>query len=154
MNEEIIKAFKHITEDILDVFHIVLESKVGINPKVGINTLEGSNLEKEAQTYSHAPFIYLVVNNYIDDIEKGKRPKSELVPIQALRQWAKRKGIKTDNKTLHIIQYAIWRDGIKRRPIITQLLRTLEDEWNEKYSNMLFETIYNNLVKIFNEKWK
>ena len=151
MNEEIIKAFKLIAEEILDAFHIVLESRVGINPKVGINTLEGSNLEKEAKTFTNAPFIYLVVNNYIDDIERGKKPKSEFVPIQALRQWARRKGIKTDNKTLHIIQYAIWRDGIKRRPIITQLMKTLEDEWDDKYANQLFDAIYNNLLKIFNQ---
>ena len=151
MNEEIIKAFKLIAEEILDAFHMVLESRVGINEKVGRNTLEGSNLEKEAKTFSNAPFIYLVVNNYIEDIEHGKKPKSEFVPIEALRVWARRKGIRTDNKTLSIIQYAIWRDGIKRRPIITQLMKTLEDEWDDKYANQLFDAIYNNLLKIFNQ---
>lgn len=152
MNENIIKAFNLLAVDILDLFHKVLASDVGINrkPMAGKNTLKDSRLAQTAQIQTDIPFFYFIINDYIDDIENGRRPKSPLVPIEDLRDWARRKGIPSDNKTLEIIQYAIWRDGIKGRPVMKTFFNMLDKEWNETYSKQLFEAILHNLTQYFN----
>lgn len=153
MNEHIIKAFTLLATDILDLFHKVLASDVGINRKPmagGKNTLKDSILAQTAQIQTDIPFFHLILNDYIDDIENGRRVKAPLVPIEDLRDWARRKGIPSDNKTLEIIQYAIWRDGIKGRPVMRTFFNMLDKEWNSTYSKQLFEAILHNLTQYFN----
>lgn len=153
MNENITKAFNLLAVDILDLFHKVLASDVGINRKPmagGKNTLKNSRLAQEAQIQTDIPFFHLILNDYIDDIENGRRVKAPLVQIEDLRDWARRKGIPSDNKTLEIIQYAIWRDGIQGRPVMKTFFNMLDKEWNSTYSNQLFEAILHNLTQYFN----
>ena len=153
MNENITRSFTLLSADILDLFHKVLASDVGINRKPmagGKNTLKNSILAQEAQIQTDIPFFHLILNDYIDDIENGRRPKSPLVPIEDLRDWARRKGIPSDNKTLEIIQYAIWRDGIQGRPVMKTFFNMLDKEWNSTYSKQLFEAILHNLTQYFN----
>lgn len=150
MNDNIARAFQLLAKDILSLFQQVLASDVGINKKVSKNTLKDSRLAKTATVVSDAPFLHLIVNDYIESIELGKPKKSQLVPIQDLRDWARRKGIPSDNKTLDIIQYAIWRDGIKGRPIMKTFYKLLDKEWSDTYSDLLFEEIINNLTIYFN----
>ena len=152
MDEHVTKAFNLLAVDILDLFHKVLASDVGINrkPMAGKNTLKDSRLAQTAQIQTDIPFFYLILNDYIDDIENGRRTKAPLVPIEDLRDWARRKGIPSDNKTLEIIQYAIWRDGIKGRPVMRTFFNMLDKEWNSTYSKQLFEAILHNLTQYFN----
>ena len=152
MNENVIKAFNLLAADILDLFHKVLASDVGINrkPMASKNTLKDSRLSQEAQIQTDIPFFHLILNDYIDDIENGRRVKAPLVPIEDLRDWARRKGIPSDNKTLEIIQYAIWRDGIQGRPVMRTFFNMLDKEWNATYSKQLFEAILHNLTQYFN----
>ena len=151
MNENIIKAFNLLAVDILDLFHKVLASDVGINrkPMASKNTLKDSRLAQTAQIQTDIPFYHLILNDYIDDIENGRRVKAPLVPISDLRDWARRKGIPSDNKTLEIIQYAIWRDGIQGRPVMKTFFSMLDKEWNSTYSKQLFEAILHNLTQYF-----
>lgn len=154
MNENVTRAFTLLAEDILDLFHKVLASDVGINRKPraeGKNTLKDSRLAQTAQIHTDVPFFHLILNDYIDDIENGRRKfKTPLVPIADLRDWARRKGIPSDNKTLEIIQYAIWRDSIKGRPVMKTFFNMLDKEWNATYSKQLFEAILHNLTQYFN----
>lgn len=152
MNENVIKAFNLLAVDILDLFHKVLASDVGINrkPMAGKNTLKDSRLAQTAQIQTDIPFFHLILNDYIDDIENGRRVKAPLVPISDLRDWARRKGIPSDNKTLEIIQYAIWRDGIQGRPVMKTFFNMLDKELNATYSKQLFEAILHNLTQYFN----
>ena len=153
MNKNVTKAFTLLAADILDLFNKVLASDVGINRKPmagGKNTLKNSRLAQEAQIQTDIPFFHLILNDYIDDIENGRRVKAPLVPIEDLRDWARRKGIPSDNKTLEIIQYAIWRDGIQGRPVMRTFFNMLDKEWNSTYSKQLFEAILHNLTQYFN----
>ena len=152
MNENVTKAFNLLAVDILDLFHKVLASDVGINrkPMSSKNTLKDSRLAQTAQIQTDIPFFHLILNDYIDDIENGRRVKAPLVPIEDLRDWARRKGIPSDNKTLEIIQYAIWRDGIQGRPVMKTFFNMLDKEWNATYSKQLFEAILHNLTQYFN----
>lgn len=154
MNEGLIKAFQMLSNDILRLFRAVLESDVGINRKPmanGRNTLKNSRLYNTANIEFDIPFIKLLVNDYIDDIENGRKRRASLVPMSDLIEWANRKGIPSDNHTMTIIQYAIWRDGIEGRPVMKTFWKLLDKEWNVKYADILFEGIFDNLIKYFND---
>lgn len=152
MNENIIKAFNLLANDILNLFKSVLASDVGINAKVGKNTLKDSRLANTAVINSDIPFYHLILNAYIDDIENGRRVRQQpLVKIEALRDWARRKGISSDNHTLRIIQAAIWRDGIKGRPVMKTFWKMMDKEWKDSYAEVLFEAIVKELEEYFND---
>lgn len=152
MNENIIKAFNLLANDILSLFKSVLVSDVGINAKVGKNTLKDSRLANTAVINSDIPFYHLILNAYIDDIENGRRVRQQpLVKIEALRDWARRKGISSDNHTLRIIQAAIWRDGIKGRPVMKTFWKMMDKEWKDSYAEVLFEAIVKELEEYFND---
>lgn len=154
MNDDIIKAFEALSNDILRLFQSVLESDVGINRKPmanGKNTLKNSRLANTAKVETDIPFFKLILNDYIDAIENGRRKKASLIPINDLRLWAKRKGIKSDNRTLMIIQYAIWRDGIDGRPVMRTFWSLLDKEWSNTYSYILYDAILGSLTRYFNE---
>lgn len=143
------KAFKMLAADIFSLFYEVLHSDVGINTKVGFNTLKDSRLAKTATMQVDLPFIKIMVNDYIDAIENGVRRYTYCPPISDLRDWARRKGIPSDNNTLYAIQQAIWRDGIKGRPIIKTFYEMLDKEWDDSMAETLFESITTNLDKYF-----
>lgn len=149
MEENVIKAFNALAEDILSLFQQVLSSNVGINRKVGKNTLKDSRLARTAIIKAEAPFINLIVNDYVEQIENGVKKRTYAPEIYELREWARRKGIPTSNDVLRAIQYSIWRDGIIGRPIMKTFYNLLDKEWNSSYSNMLFNEIINNLTKYF-----
>lgn len=155
MNDNITKAFNMLANDILSLFKAVLASDVGINPKPmanGRNTLKNSRLEKTAVVDSDIPFYHLILNDYIDDIENGRKVgQRPMVGIPELMDWAKRKGIPSDNHTLHVIQYAIWKDGIKGRPVMKTFWKMLDEEWNDKFADILFEGIITDLTEYFND---
>lgn len=155
MNDNITKAFNMLANDILSLFKAVLASDVGINPKPmanGRNTLKNSRLEKTAVVDSDIPFYHLILNDYIDDIENGRKVRQRpMVGIPELMDWARRKGIPSDNHTLHIIQYAIWMDGIKGRPVMKTFWKMLDEEWNDKFAEILFEGIITDLTEYFND---
>jgi hypothetical protein len=152
MNDNITKAFNMLANDILSLFKAVLASDVGINPKVGKNTLKDSRLANTAVIDSDIPFYHLILNDYIDDIENGRKVRQKpMVGIPELRDWARRKGIPSDNRTLHIIQYAIWRDGIEGRPVMKTFWKMLDEEWNDKFADILFEGIITDLTEYFND---
>ena len=155
MNEHIIKAFKTLANDILSLFQTVLESDIGINRKPraeGKNTLKNSRLARTKEIQFDVPFLYLILNDYIYDIENGRKVGARpLVPISDLREWADRNNIPSDNHTLMLIQAAIFKDGIKGRPVMKTFWRLMDEEWKDTYSTLLFNSIMEELEQYFNK---
>ena len=78
MTIELAKIMKEITEDILKGARDIMSSDIGINQKVGKNTLVGSNLYNQISTQFKQDdniVINLFFNHYIEFIESGRRPK-------------------------------------------------------------------------------
>lgn len=151
MNEDIIKAFKIIAEEILGLFNEVLASDIGINQHNGKNTLKDSRLARTAITKAEPPLINLIVRDYIEYIESGRKRNSKRIPIDALAEWAKEKGISTKNEVLYAIQQSIFRDGISPRPIMDYFFDMLNKKFDNSYYDILFNSIITNLTKYFND---
>lgn len=107
----------------------------GVNRKVMQNTLVDSRLYNEIETAEQNGVISILANYYIEYIESGVR-RGVWVPISALTEWASRKGIPTDNNTIYAIQYAIWRDGIPSRPVVSTYLEHAEELIDEFVNNI------------------
>ena len=149
------QILQHIADDIVFVFQCVLcMDEVGMNDKVGKNTLLYSNLYNDLYAKVDSPFIDIVVNSYIEYIERGRKKYTKKytkkVPIDVLRKWAKRKGIPTDNSTLYAIQQSIYLYGIKPRPIMEYVWREVDNNIDEIFS-VLYDEIIKELNIFFNQ---
>lgn len=154
--KNIIYLYKEMAKDIAEIMHEVFaDFDIGENIKVHKNTLKGSNLDTELQVNvvgSDSPFLQLVINDYYQYVERGREPKhTPKVPIDALRDWARRKLGRTDNRTLFLVQRSIYEKGIRPRPIFHYFWERLDDKWENEYAEKLFEILTEDLNKYFKD---
>lgn len=155
-NTHIIEALEMIAEDMARLLQMTIEDdEVGWNNKTNTNTLRDSNLAKQLKhnlVMNDDPVVEIWVNDYIEYIERGRHiHHSPKVPIDALADWVQRKLHKQPtNQLLFAIQQAIYDQGIRPRPIIYYWQEQLNKEWDRTYSNLIFETLTENLDKLLN----
>lgn len=127
------KILKAIQDDIKEVFQ---QSLKNVN-------LEDSNLYRtlKVEVNDTSDIFYVLYNDYLEYIELGRRPRARKVPIDNLRDWAKRKGINTDNATLYAIQQSIFLKGIPSRPILNYVDKNIDLKWDTKWSDDIFNEI-------------
>lgn len=155
MNKTTIDVINNIANDILTLLNIIFEDdSISNNRKVGKNTLKDSALRNDVEAKvitSDNAIIQTFFNHYIIYVEKGRKKGAKRIPIDALRDWALRKGIPTDNNTLYAIQTAIVRDGIKGRPILATLEKNIEELFEKQYFDELFTAIITELQDFFKD---
>jgi len=149
-------AIDKIADDLFALASAILEDDtIGVNEKVGRNTLKNSMLRNDLYVQEAASdnvVLQAFFNHYVVYLEwdrperYGKQP-----PIDALKDWAEKNGIPTDASTLWAISYAIWRDGHKGRPIFATIDNNLDSLFDKDWSDQLFNSIVDNLDKFFND---
>ena len=155
MTTNLTKVMELIAGDVLKLSHIIFaDNGIATNPKSGKNTLKNSELEDSIKINmtqaNDSVVIETLFNNYIDYIEQGRKPMTgKQPPMDAIRDWALSKGIPTDNSTLFLISRAIWRDGQQGRPILSKLEEEIEKAFDEKWADLILESITEELTKYF-----
>ena len=156
------KILKAIGDDIIEQIRAVFASDVGINSKVGKNTLKDSNLSKDLRynivNTNEGGAINVEANFYMVYIEWDRPPKyGKRPPTKAIIKWLTRKNITSDNPKVKIVERfaflisrAIWRDGWKGRKLTPKILEAIENHWNTKASAYIFDE----LTKIIEEKFE
>ena len=131
------KIYKSIQEDVQDIFQKALKN---------VN-LEDSNLYKDlkVEVNDSSDIFKVLYNDYLEYIELGRKPKTKKVPINDLRDWAKRKNINTDNSILYAIQQSIYKKGIKPKYILSNVDKTLDLTFLRKWSDDIFQEIINQI---------
>lgn len=150
---EIGKIVMEFSKDLMTLVRMVMESNVGINQKVGANTLVGSDIYKtlSVKATNDGDLIFdIILNDYITFIESGRRKGAKFPPVAPIVAWARKKGIPTDNSTIYLIRRAISRDGIKPRPIMQYVLEEVDREWDDKLADEIFSKIMEMIDKFFN----
>ena len=156
MTDHVLKIVEEIGRDIVALAQFVIDNdSIGVNKKAGKNTLRDSLLIRDVD--SRVSFggngdnvvIEVLFNNYIDYIEKGRRPGT-MPPVSALKEWAQSRGIPTDNGTLFAIANAVKRDGIEGRPILATLEREIENSFENDWADKLFDAMTAELTEYFN----
>lgn len=140
------------SKDIMALVRMVMESNVGINSKVGVNTLVNSQIYNtlSVKATNDGDLIFdIILNDYLLYIENGRRKGAKMPPIEPIVRWARSKGIPTDNSTIYLIRRAISRDGIKARPFMAHVMEEIDREW-EGVADELFNKIIEEINKFFN----
>lgn len=160
MTADFAKIVREITLDIVQGARDIMKSDIGINQKVGKNTLAGSNLYNQIKWSSREDGDNIVIdiffNHYIEFIESGRMPKrGKRPPVLEIAKWLKRKHITSSNenimKVAYAVSYAIWRDGYKARKILEALDRYVDSEFEDRYADMLFDVITKELDDYFDD---
>lgn len=150
---EVGKIVMEFSKDLMALVRMVMESNVGINDKVGRNTLVDSNIYKtlSVKATNDGDLIFdIILNDYLTFIESGRRKGAKFPPVEPIVKWARSRGIPTDNSTIFLIRRAISRDGIKPRPFMAYVMEEVDREWDDKLADELFNKIINEIDKFFN----
>lgn len=150
---EIGKIVMEFSKDIMSLVRMVMESNVGINSKVGVNTLVNSQIYKtlSVRATNDGDLIFdIILNDYLVYIENGRRKGAKMPPVEPIVRWAKSKGIPTDNSTIYLIRRAISRDGVKARPFLKYVFEEIDKEWDNNVADELFNKIMEEIDKFFN----
>ena len=147
--DSITSLAKAFAEDVMNITADIMASSMLVNDKVGRNTIApDSKIFKEMYAKASGNIvIQLLLNDYVQYIESGRKSGSKFPPIQPIVQWAKKRGIPTDNSTIFLIRRAIAEDGIRPRPFMYKVLETIDKKWDGEWSSELF----NELTKIIDE---
>lgn len=156
--QELALAVKRIVNDRI--------RRYGINPKVGKNTLEGSELQKSLQVNATDDGIELQIANYWEFVSRGwKRthnyPGTMTLFVRNIDNWVRRNNIRFGNmkqsQIVYIIIRNIMENGLKSRPFmvyddsgdLTAMIPELE-----KYMDKWFETLFNSILNDLNNYFK
>lgn len=140
-------------KDIAALVRMVMDSNVGVNQKVGRNTLSDSDIYRTLSvraTNDGDLVMDIVLNDYIQYIESGRRKGAKFPLVEPIVRWCKEKGIPSDNSTIFLIRRAIARDGIAPRPIMAKVFDELDRAWDNEWSDKLFDIIMETINKFFN----
>lgn len=150
-------VLKEFAKDLVAEARRIMDSDIGINSKVGKNTLSGSDLYKDLDfEITDDGNINLRFNYYVSFIEFDRPPKyKKRPPVDAILAWMTKKHIvkkNTDVKKLRriafAISYGIWRDGHKGRKIFETLFEN-SDKLFEDNGYKIFEKITEDLENWF-----
>ena len=160
MTIQLAKIIQEITEDIIRAARQVMSSDVGINEKVGFNTLHGSNLDQQISTSWKETGDNVVIdtffNHYIEFIESGRMPKKgKRPPVLEIAKWLRRKHIVSSNenimKVAYAVSYVIWRDGYKARKVLEALDKYVDSGFENKYADMIFDALFKEVDDYFSD---
>ena len=151
--DSITSLAKAFAEDVMNITADIMASSMLVNDKVGRNTIApDSNIFKEMYAKASGNIvIQLLLNDYVQYIESGRKAGSKFPPIQPIVQWAKKRGIPTDNSTIFLIRRAIAEDGIRPRPFMYKVLETIDKKWEGEWSSELFQELTKIIDEFFNK---
>ena len=160
MTIQLAKIIQEITNDIVKGARDIMASDIGINQKVGKNTLVGSNLYRQISTSWKETGDNVVIdtffNHYIESIESGRMPKTgDRPPVLEIAKWLRRKHIVSSNenimKVADTVSNAIWRDGYKARKVLEALDKYVDSGFENKYADMIFDALFKEVDDYFSD---
>lgn len=148
------KIADEIKKDLMIVWRQLMASDYAVNKRGSIRsggrvTLEFSNLDNEAKIEENDFQFNLFYNDYLQYIESGRKIGATPVPIRVLIDWMKRKHISDDNRVAYAIRNSIKKNGIIPRPLLEPFGDMLDERFDKKIYDNIFEKITEQLDKYF-----
>ena len=134
---EISKIVMEFSKDIMDIVRVVMESN--------IDSDSYKNLKVIAKNDGDLVFD-IILNDYLEFIESGRRKGADMPPVEPIIEWAKKHGIPTDNSTIFLIRRAISRDGIAPRPFMATVMEQIDLDMPNWY-----DKIFDEITKLIND---
>lgn len=159
MRVELAKVIQEISNDIVRGARQIMDSDVGINTKVGTNTLSHSNLYNQIkQSWKEGDNIVIdtIFNGYLEYVEWDRPPRyGKRPPVLEIAKWLKRKHIVSSNENImsvaYAVSYAIWRDGWKGRKVFEALDKYVDSDFDNQYADLIFEGLFKELDNYFKD---
>ena len=160
MEVQLAKIIQEITNDIVKGARDIMASDVGINQKVGKNTLVGSNLYRQISTSWKETGDNVVIdtlfNHYIGYIEWDRPPEyGDPPPVIEIIKWLRRKHIVSSNENINSVAYvisrSIWKKGHKGRKIFDMLDKYVDSGFENKYADMIFDALFKEVDDYFSD---
>ena len=160
MEVQLAKIIQEITNDIVKGARDIMASDVGINQKVGKNTLVGSNLYRQISTSWKETGDNVVIdtlfNHYIGYIEWDRPPAyGDPPPVIEIIKWLRRKHIVSSNENINSVAYvisrSIWKKGHKGRKIFDMLDKYVDSGFENKYADMIFDALFKEVDDYFSD---
>ena len=160
MTIQLAKIIQEITNDIVKGARDIMASDVGINQKVGKNTLVGSNLYRQISTSwketGDNVVIHTLFNHYIGYIEWDRPPEyGDPPPVIEIIKWLRRKHIVSSNENINSVAYvisrSIWKKGHKGRKIFDMLDKYVDSGFENKYADMIFDALFKEVDDYFSD---
>lgn len=161
--ERVRNTLREFASQCAAVVRAVMDSEVGVNDKVGINTLSGSNAYKgvEGIATEDVEVMNLLIDEYAvlyvdgNGFEWARRPVTvkkdqKWPPPQVIAEWCARKGIPTDNRTVYLICRSIWLEGIKARPFVEPSFEEIDNIFGD-WADKVFNDLVSGLDEFFSE---
>lgn len=139
-----------IAKELMIVWRQLMASEYAINVKSN-TTLEFSNLDNEAKIKKDDWTFSLFYNDYLEYVESGRKPRARKVPVRPLIDWMKQKGISNDVRVAYAIRESIYQLGIPARPLLEPFSAMLDERFEQKIYDEIFNTIITNLDNFFNQ---
>lgn len=168
---DIRKALQELADEVKKEILRRLHSPIGVNPRVGRNTLIGSELEAsiDVTAVSDTTIVFEIADYYeyvVSGWQKtGNFPNTAHLFIRNVTDWVRRKGVRLGNMTETQIVWYLYRRmliegrNIKARPFIesgynndedpSKILNFL-DEFFDAWADKVFELITQDIDKHFN----
>ena len=144
---DISKIVTEFTKDIMQLVSAVMEGQALGNNKSSSDIYK--NLQVKATNDGDLVFD-IILNDYLTFIESGRRKGADMPPVEAIVEWARSRGIPTDNSTIFLIRRAISRDGIAPRPFMDKVFADIDDVWDKNWADELFDEIMRMINDFFN----
>ena len=93
-----------------------------------------TNLEDNLIVERNTDNISVYLPEYVDDIQKGRKPGETPIKISSLLQWMRRSGIRNSIVIAYRIQRAIVRRGIKPKNILGGIDEVIEETVNQYFT--------------------
>lgn len=152
--QEIHKNLEVIANEAKAILMSVLSSEKGVNTKVGVNTLvDGRIFQEIGCNVEDIEIVNLLINDYIQYIESGRKPGS-YPPPEAIAKWYERRmHTVPDNSTVYLICRSIYENGIPARPIFNGAggVWDMIDKEFDTWADMIYETLTKYLSEDFNK---
>ena len=144
---------KAFAEDVMNITADIMASSVMVNNKVGSNTIApNSDIFKEMYAKASGNIVIeLLLNDYVQYIESGRKAGSKFPPLEPIVQWAKKRGSKGDNSPRFVKRRAITEDGQTPRRFMYKVLETIDKKWDGAWSSDLFQELTKIIDEFFNQ---
>ena len=140
---DISKIVMEFTKDIMQLVNAVMEGQDLASNKTSSDIYK--NLQVNATNDGDLVFD-IILNDYLEFIESGRRKGADMPPVEPIVEWAKKHGIPTDNGTIFLIRRAISRDGIAPRPFMATVMEQIDLDMPNWY-----DKIFDEITKLIND---
>lgn len=162
------EALDGVAKACADIVRTVMDSDIGINDKIGTNTLTGSNAYQkiEGVNVDDIGLINLLIPEYAvlyvdgdgymwarrpaDPDVEGHREDQVPPPIEAIKEWASRKNLPTTGSFIWKARWSVWWKGVKARHFIEPSFEEIDKQF-ETWADDLFEALCVELDEFFKD---